>query len=208
MRSDSTPMQRYQRLSRLGGYDVARNDPDPRGRTVVNRDGRAVGKVRDLIVETDRMRATYLDVELDAKLFDLRDDDPHVLVPVDRAHVDGRKLVVDDLDSTWVREMHAARDRHYQEFWDGWWHRDQRRDGHPDEIRRVVQDLRPGQSARIPLVQEEIVVERRPVAQGEPLLRDESRPELLDDRRVDARREERGEYAVNRAADEPPSYRR
>lgn len=112
-----------ERLSRLHNYDVSRHDPDPRGWKVVDESGRTVGEVSDLLVDTDRMTASYLDVELDTKLFDLRDDDPHVLVPVDRAHRDGRRLVVEELNRKWVGELLAERERHQHTFWREWWAR-------------------------------------------------------------------------------------
>jgi sporulation protein YlmC with PRC-barrel domain len=194
MRSEhDVPVKPLDRLSRLGDHEVDRDEPDPRGWTVVNRDGRSVGEVKDLIVDTERMVATYLDVELDTKLFDLRDDDPHVLVPVERARTDGRRLVVDDITSDWVTELRAARERHRDEFWDRWWHRaDERQEPdtrgtkirrrmEPDNLKRVIEEVRPGQEVRIPVVNEEIVVERRPV--------------------------EHEEVVVNRATDEPPPRR-
>jgi sporulation protein YlmC with PRC-barrel domain len=196
MRSDPNDAsgRRLERLSRLADYDVGRNDPDPRGWTVVNREGRSVGEVKDLIVDTERMAATYLDVELDTKLFDLRHDDPHVLVPVERAHRDGKRLVVEDINSNWVTELCAARELDRRDFWDRWWHRDEVRHepardtriSRPvpsDEVRRAIEDVRPGEAVKIPVVKEEIVVERRPVT------RDETRRE---------------ELVVNRASDEPP----
>lgn len=128
MRSDhDAPGRRLERLSRLRDHDVARHEPDPRGWRVVNRDGRAIGEVTDLIVDTDRMKAAYLDVELDARLFDLQHDDPHVLVPLDRAHRAGKRLLVEDISRAWVDELRTARDVHQREFWDRWWRR-----AHPD----------------------------------------------------------------------------
>jgi sporulation protein YlmC with PRC-barrel domain len=165
MRSEhATPVRRLERISRLHNYDVERHEPDPRGWTVVNREGHRVGEVKDLIVDTERMTATYVDVELDTKLFDLRDDDPHVLVPLERADRDGNRLVVEDISSEWVSELRAARDRHRDEFWDRWWHRsgageDTRdrvtRTGRPTEpadLHRVIDEVRPGEEVRIPVV--------------------------------------------------------
>jgi len=187
-------LRRMERLSRMREYDVARNEPDPRGWTVVNRDGRPVGEVKDLIVDTDRMAATYLDVELDAKLFDLRHDDPHVLVPVERAHRQGRRVVVEDIAPGWVTELCAARELHSREFWDRWWQRGEPGHGTPitrrlstEELNRAIEDLKPGESVRIPVTEEEIVVERRPVHREAP---------------------PREELVVNRAGDEPPYGRR
>jgi sporulation protein YlmC with PRC-barrel domain len=175
-------------------FDVAANEPDPRGWTVVNREGRTIGEVKDLVVDTDRMAATYLVVELDTKLFDLRDDDPRVLVPVERAHRQGRRVVVEDIAPGWVSELRSARELHYREFWDRWWQRSEPGRGTPitrrvpsDELKRAIDDLRPGESVRIPVAEEEIVVERRPIAR-ETAVREEA--------------------VVNRADDEPPYPRR
>src|SRR5215216_643188 len=80
-------MERFERLSYLRDFTVARDQIDPRGWKVLNVEGHVVGEVKELIVDTDRMRAAYLNVELDRKAFELRD--PHVLVPMSRARRDG-----------------------------------------------------------------------------------------------------------------------
>lgn len=195
MRADrDASLRRMERLSRMRDYDVAANEPDPRGWSVVNREGRPVGEVKDLIVDTDRMSATYLDVELDTKLFDFRGDDPHVLVPVERAHRQGRRVLVDDIAPGWVTELRAARELQQRDFWDRWWQRGEPGRGTPitrrvaaEELNRALDDLRPGQSVRIPVAEEEIVVERRPIHREAP---------------------PREDVVVNRAADEPPLHRR
>jgi sporulation protein YlmC with PRC-barrel domain len=196
MRSEhAAPAKRLERLSRLRDYEVERGEPDPRGWTVVNREGRAVGEVKDLIVDTERMVATYLDVELDTKIFDLRDDDPHVFVPVEGARADHKRLVVDEITGDWVTELRAMREVHWLEFWDRWWHRTEtRRDSETrpvriqrtasapeDNLQRAIRDVRPGEEVRFPVVKEEIVVERRAV--------------------------DREEVVVNRADDQPPRRR-
>ena len=198
MRSDQDAhVHRLERLSHMRGYDVAPNEPDPRGWKVVNRERRRVGEVRDLVVDRERMVATYLDVELDTKRFDLAGDDPHVLVPVDRADREGRTVIVEDIDTGWVNDLRRARESHHLDFWHGWWHsgepsmtrrgRQIPRRAHPDTLNRVLDDVRPGETVRIPLVEEEIIVERRRVPKEETLRNDE--------------------YAVNRAADEEPPQR-
>ena len=69
-------------------------------------------------------------------------------------------------------------------FWDRWWHpgdsaveaRDDRgvrvsriQGAVPrDELQRAIDEVRPGEEVRIPVVNEEIVVERRPVADPPP----------------------------------------
>lgn len=192
MRSDQdAPTRRLERLSRMRGYDVAPKEPDPRGWKVVDRERHRVGEVTDLIVDRDRMVATYLDVELDTNRFDLAGHDPHVFVPVDRADRDGRKVIVEEIDSGWVDDVRRAREAHFLEFWRRWWHADEpsmtSRRAHPDTLNRVLDDVRPGETVRIPLVEEEIIVERRRVPKEEALRNDE--------------------YVVNRAADEEPPRR-
>lgn len=153
-------MQQFERLSRLSDYTVDAHQIDPRGWDLVNTDGRIIGEVKDLIVDTATMKGTYLDVELDSKLFDLRRD-PRVLIPVDRAqrHGDRKRLQVAGLDSARVQELCADRERHYYEFWDGFW----RRQLSADDLRRAVENVKPGEQLRVPVVNEEIVVERRPL---------------------------------------------
>jgi hypothetical protein len=55
-------------LKELKDYKVAKDDPDVRGWNVFGRDGRAIGEVNDLLVDTGAMRVRYLDVELDSDL--------------------------------------------------------------------------------------------------------------------------------------------
>lgn len=55
-------------LKDLKDYQVAKGDPDVRGWEVAGRDGRRVGKVNDLLVDTGAMRVRYLDVVLDPDL--------------------------------------------------------------------------------------------------------------------------------------------
>ena len=88
-------------LKELKDYKVASDDPDIRGWKVLGRDGRKIGDVHDLLVDTAAMRVRYLDVELDNDL--LRDLPPvpgvahtgalmehrHVLVPIGTARLDG-----------------------------------------------------------------------------------------------------------------------
>jgi hypothetical protein len=52
-------------LGRLRNYRVAAGDPDVRGWRVLGADGWAIGEVDDILVDTEAMRARYLDVTLD-----------------------------------------------------------------------------------------------------------------------------------------------
>jgi hypothetical protein len=175
-------MKRFERLSRLSGYAVDRHQLDPRGWDIVNANHRSIGEVKDLIVDTSTMRAVYLDVELDRKLFDLGGD-PHVFIPLERAEREGKHkhLVVAGLDSAQVQELVVAREGHYYEFWDTWWRRGQTPAGaawaptiseqiSAEELRRALENVRPGEHVRIPIVNEEIVIERRPLPREEQVI--------------------------------------
>ncbi len=221
--------RRFERLSRLERFDVEEGDVDPRGWSVTTPGGESLGEVKDLIIDTERMRGTYLDVELDTKQFDLRDD-PHVLVPVERAHRDRnhRRLVVEGLARERVLDLVAEREAAATAFWDRWWGRHEttgelpplrnERGSHvdphpqpepqrvnarvtppptpssaqpvrepvgPGDIGRAVDQVAPGQTVRIPVVREEIVIERRPVADSERLVAREDGPEHAGDAAID-----------------------
>jgi uncharacterized protein (TIGR02271 family) len=75
-------------LRELGGYEVSREDPDVRGWNVVAVDGQRVGTVKDLIVDTDRMKVEYLEID---------GDDTHagaLRVPVSSAQLDTQQREV------------------------------------------------------------------------------------------------------------------
>jgi hypothetical protein len=173
-------MKRFERLSRLSDYTVDKHHADPRGWDVINSSGRSVGEVKDLIVDLSTMKANYLFVELDSKLFDLRDD-PHVVVPIERAErqTHDKRLMVPGLDAARVEELCTERAQNYLEFWDNWWQWSQTPTGanwsptitqqiSPDRLRRALESARPGEQVRIPIINEEIVIERRPLPVSEP----------------------------------------
>jgi hypothetical protein len=49
----------------LGGFESAQGGPDVRGWDVIGRDGRRIGEVDDVLVETDNRETFYLAVRLD-----------------------------------------------------------------------------------------------------------------------------------------------
>jgi photosynthetic reaction center H subunit len=75
------------RLGELGDYRIAEGDPDIRGWDVGTLDGRKIGKVDDLVVDTTAMRVRYLEVEVDRHALGLGED-RHVLVPLGTARLD------------------------------------------------------------------------------------------------------------------------
>lgn len=83
-------------LSDLRDFQVASDDPDPRGWEVVDRDGNHYGTIRHLIGDPGAMRIRYLAMAPAAR----RDDDREVLIPAGYAALDrGRREVrVDALE--------------------------------------------------------------------------------------------------------------
>ena len=80
-RQHTTVVRRFERMSRLRDYALEKGAVDPRGWKVLDGAGHAVGVVRDIVVDTDRMTAAYVDVELDARTFAI-EGDPRILVPM------------------------------------------------------------------------------------------------------------------------------
>jgi len=62
MQNEEQRGEQYARMSELGDYRVSDEDPDPRGWSIVGRDGTTIGRVEDLIVDTAAMKVRYLDV--------------------------------------------------------------------------------------------------------------------------------------------------
>ena len=56
-------------LSRLHNFRISEGDPDVRGWEVLGADGRMIGTVDDLLVDTEALRVRYLAVNLDSGLF-------------------------------------------------------------------------------------------------------------------------------------------
>ncbi|HEV7347088.1 PRC-barrel domain-containing protein [Telluribacter sp.] len=77
------------RLNEISGYDVADHSPDIRGWAVRSRDGRKIGRVKDLIFDKTAMKVRYMDLELEKEyMADSDHSDIHLLVPIGAAHVD------------------------------------------------------------------------------------------------------------------------
>jgi sporulation protein YlmC with PRC-barrel domain len=83
-------------LSDIKGFMVADSVPDFRGWEVVLRDGRRVGTVDDLIVDTTALDVKYLEVKVDREVM-AASEDTWVLVPATAAHIREKddRVVVD-----------------------------------------------------------------------------------------------------------------
>jgi photosynthetic reaction center H subunit len=95
-------------LKELKDFQVAKGDPDVRGWEVLSNDGRRVGKVDDLLVDTAAMKVRYLDIDLDNDLRNLAGDGTgpgtkrdNILIPIGSAqlHEKDDRVTVDLLHS-------------------------------------------------------------------------------------------------------------
>jgi uncharacterized protein (TIGR02271 family) len=95
-------------LDELSDFKVADGDPDVRGWKVVASDGRRIGEVEQLLVDTNAMKVRYLDVEVDDDLLDAKEE-RHVLIPIGYARLDrdDDNILVDALASSDVTGLPA-----------------------------------------------------------------------------------------------------
>lgn len=78
-------------LSDLHTHKIASGDPDVRGWPVVAGDGRTIGRVDGLLVDTAEMHVRYLDVILDLRP---TAGGRHVLIPVGFVRLGGRERMI------------------------------------------------------------------------------------------------------------------
>src|SRR5690349_4898613 len=86
-------------LRELDDYHVAEGDADVRGWEVRTVSGRELGKVSDLLVDTDAAEVVMLDI-------DLHGTDRHTLAPVRAAQIDRTRRVI-VLDSADLQQADA-----------------------------------------------------------------------------------------------------
>lgn len=136
-------------LKDLGKFKVADGEPDIRGWTAFTSTGREIGRIDELLVDTDSNEVVMLDI-------DLRRDDRHTLAPLRAAWVDHatRRVVVgadelSDADLPTLGRQAAATDDDLRDFDD----RYQRAYGryHDDDrevrVRHAADELRFGRRA-------------------------------------------------------------
>jgi len=110
----SEPMDRVVPLNELSGYKVADGEPDIRGWDVVASDGSRLGKVDDLLVDTQANKVRYVDVDMDG-------DARHVTVPIGYARLEETRhqVLVDGLGTEQLRALpnytHGGITRDYEE---------------------------------------------------------------------------------------------
>lgn len=104
--TDRTDSGRLERLDGNSDVDVASDEPDPRGWTIIGRDGRELGKVDHLIGDTGAMKVRYLVMKADSGILK---DDRSLLIPIGQAELDTRenRVIVNGLDATTARSLPA-----------------------------------------------------------------------------------------------------
>ncbi len=75
------------RFSDMDDVEVSKDDPDPRGWDVIGSDGRKLGEVKDLLVDTTSMKVRSLEVELDGATFNWNDN-RRVALPAEGVRLD------------------------------------------------------------------------------------------------------------------------
>jgi uncharacterized protein (TIGR02271 family) len=96
-------------LDELDDFEVAEGDPDVRGWDVISADGRKIGEVDQLLVDTAAMKVRYLDVDVDDELMESGNDERHILIPIGYARLDedDDHVVVDQLQSSQISTLPA-----------------------------------------------------------------------------------------------------
>jgi uncharacterized protein (TIGR02271 family) len=174
-------------LNQLHDFEVADGDPDIRGWSVLSADGKKIGRVEQLLVDTDAMKVRYLDVDMRDAMAD--GADRHALIPIGYATLDRDASTV---RATHLRASECAAIPAYargpltregaQEMDDHW--RARSATGGETRVTLSEEELAVRKRARsagavevekhvetqhvresVPLAHEEVVVERRP-AQG------------------------------------------
>jgi len=75
------------RFSDMDDVEISKDDPDPRGWDVIGSDGRKIGEVKDLLVDTTSMKVRSLEVELEGSTFNWNDN-RRVALPADGVRLD------------------------------------------------------------------------------------------------------------------------
>lgn len=101
-------MDRVVPLGQLDDYKVADGDPDVRGWEVLSSDGRKIGEVDELLVDTNAMKVRYLDVDVDDGMI-AGGMDRHVLIPIGYARLEQERdcVMVDGLASADLQALPA-----------------------------------------------------------------------------------------------------
>lgn len=186
-RPEATYGENLKRLSELDDYKVESSDPDPRGWTVHTADGRNVGVVDDLVVDTSAMKVRHLLVRDSSGGVGGRNDvSGNDLFVLDTADVDvrhsSRQVVARSYDAAsrraWAGGAAGVRSGHDRDRAIGSDRERKTMTRSEEELRVGTREVQRGEavvgkhvesehvSRPVTRQREEIVAERRPVAPG------------------------------------------
>jgi len=97
----------FSSLNDLRDYEVADGEPDPRGWDVFANDGVRVGRIEDLLVDTDQMRVRAIECHIDNQALNLPQGEDRLYIPIRSVSLDesAHRAVVPDLRSDQVESM-------------------------------------------------------------------------------------------------------
>jgi sporulation protein YlmC with PRC-barrel domain len=101
-------MDRVVPLNQLDDFRVSDGDPDVRGWDVLSADGKRIGEVDELLVDTDAMKVRYLDVDVESTLL-AGEAGRHVLIPIGYARLerDGNRVIVEAMEAAALATLPA-----------------------------------------------------------------------------------------------------
>ncbi len=157
------PMDRVVPLNSLSGYKVADGEPDIRGWDVMASDGRRLGRVDDLLVDTQANKVRYVNVEGGPQ--------GHVTIPIGYARLerDSKQVLVDRVSDEQFQALPAYNrggpvTRDYEEQVGRAFNRDASASTQEDYYEH---DAFRGDEVRLTLSEEELAIGKRQVAAGE-----------------------------------------
>lgn len=141
-------------MHELDGYTIADGEPDIRGWDVRTLNGREIGEIDDLLIDTDRGEVVMIEVEL-------RDGGVRAEVPIRSVQLDRENKAV-IVDSSDIDARHDQRPRDRMQAVE---RHDEVRDARGDLPKSVTYGARERDADRgmIEDGTEEVVIERRPV---------------------------------------------
>lgn len=74
------------RLGELENYKIASDEPDVRGWTIVDRDNKEFGTIEELVVDPDKKKVRYLDVN--TSRYRPSEEEHRLLIPIGLAQID------------------------------------------------------------------------------------------------------------------------
>jgi uncharacterized protein (TIGR02271 family) len=158
----SEPMDRVVPLNQLPGYKVADGEPDIRGWDVVASDGRRLGKVDDLLVDTQANKVRYVDVDVEGGGRNITVPIGYARLEQDRHQVLVDRLGAEELQGLPSRERGRMTADHEEQVGRAW-----NLNASEATSDRYEHEAFRGNETRLTLSEEQLAVGKREVSAGE-----------------------------------------